>query len=308
MKRVLVTGAAGYLGSVLCGKLLEKGFSVIAADSRQDAETILSGHLHRRAFEFVSGDVTQKAVMEPLVQRTDVIIPLAALVGAPLCDREPARAQAVNFEAVRLLNSLRRPEQKVIFPMTNNGYQPGESPLADEETPWSEGSLYTRSKKQSEELLLASGNAVSLRLASLYGVSPSMRWDLLVHTFIQLAVVRKKIEIFEQEFRRSFLHVQDAAEAFCFFANPVHRSLAGIFNVAQESANISKKQLALRIQTLYPETAIHAAEHFSKDPDARDFFISTEKIRRAGFEPKRPLETGISEILESLLRENAVTA
>lgn len=308
MTHVLVTGAAGYLGSVLCGKLLEKGFTVIAVDNRPDAETILSGYLQRPAFKFVPGDATQKAFMEPLVQQADVMMPLAALVGAPLCDREPALAQAVNFEAIRLLNSLRRPDQKVIFPMTNNGYQPGESPLADEETPWIEGSLYTRSKKQSEEMLLATGNAVSLRLASLYGVSPAMRWDLLVHTFIQLAVVRKKIEIFEQEFRRSFLHVQDAAEAFCFFADTSRHFLTGIFNIAQESANISKKQLALKIQELYPEAQIHAAENFSKDPDARDFFISTKKIRRAGFEPKRTLETGISEILESLLRENLVTA
>lgn len=297
--RVLVTGGAGYIGSILCEHLIRDGFEVTVLDSLVFRQ---SPHLHLCASEnytFYRGDVRDERIVSELVKKADVIIPLAAVVGAPACDRDPWAARAINFEAVKLINSLRSPSQLVILPMTNSGYgtKSGEAHCT-EETPLEPISLYGQTKVDAEQEILNSPNALSLRLATVFGVSPRMRVDLLVNNFTYLAFTQKSLVIFEKSFRRNFVHVRDVADCMIHSIRNSAAMVGRPYNIGLDSANISKEQLAYKVKEFVPHTYIHFAE-IGSDPDKRDYIVSNQRLREAGFEASRSLDAGIAELLKA---------
>jgi nucleoside-diphosphate-sugar epimerase len=296
--KVLVTGAAGYVGSVLCEHLLDAGFEVAALDSLLYGQ---AGPLHlcaRDGFAFVRGDARDERVLRELVPQADVLVPLAALVGAPACARDPETARAVNLEAIRLLNRLRGREQLVVYPTTNSGYgtKSGEV-YCTEQTPLEPISLYGETKVQAEAELLAAGNAVSLRLATVFGTSPRMRLDLLVNHFVHAAVTDGYLVVFEKHFKRNFVHVRDVADCFVHAIRCAGRMAGRAFNVGLDDANLSKEELALAVQRHVPRFFVHFAE-IGSDPDKRNYVVSNQRLREAGFVARRSLDQGIRELIQ----------
>ncbi len=298
--RVLVTGGLGYLGSVLCEHLLETGHRVTALDNLMYGQG-QQGLFHlcaRPAFDFIKGDVRDEAVMKAAVRNADVIIHLAAIVGASACDRDPALATSVNLESVRLLNRLRSPAQLVIYPNTNSGYgaTTGQS-FCTEDSPLQPISLYGRTKVEAENHLLDSPNVVTLRLATVFGMSPRMRLDLLVNHFVYTAFTEGYIVIFEKDFKRNYVHIRDVAD--CVVHCMTHRAaMSGkAYNVGLDAANLSKEELALKVKKYVPHFYIHFAA-IGEDPDKRNYVVSSGRLREAGFEAKRSLDEGIRELLK----------
>jgi nucleoside-diphosphate-sugar epimerase len=296
--RVLVTGGAGYLGSVLCEHLLGAGHQVTVVDSLLYRQRTLLHLCANPALEFVRGDVRDESLMRRVVKDADVVIPLAALVGAPACDRDPLFATTVNLDAIKLLNRLRSPRQLVVYPTTNSGYgtQSGEV-YCTEETPLQPVSLYGRTKVEAEAELLGSPNTITLRLATVFGMSPRMRIALLVNHFVYVAVFDKYIAIFEKDFKRNYIHVRDVADCFLFSIQNAKAMIGRPFNAGLDAANLSKEQLALEIKKAVPDFYVHFAE-VGSDPDKRNYIVSNERLRQAGFEAKRSLQSGIAELVK----------
>ena len=297
--RVLVTGAAGYLGSVLCEHLLAVGHEVMALDNLMHGQRAPLAHLcYRSEFNFVLGDARDVQLMHRLLAVADAVIPLAALVGAPACDRDPWLSHSVNYEAIRILNLLRNPgcpDQLVIFPNTNSGYGAAGSKTCDEDSPLRPISQYGRDKVEAETLLLRRPNVIVLRLATVFGMSPRMRLDLLVNDFVHRAVTDRRIVVFEKDFRRNFVHVRDVADCFLFCLE--HPEMAGRpYNLGLDSANLTKGELALAISRKVPGCEVSFSSTTGHDPDRRDCFVSTARLRAAGFEARRTLEDGIDEL------------
>jgi nucleoside-diphosphate-sugar epimerase len=283
---------------VLCERLLEAGHQVTVIDSLTHGH---HGPFHLCAnpcFEFVRGDARDPELMRRFVANCDVLIPLAALVGAPICDRDPWAARTVNFDAIRLLNKLRSPRQLVIYPTTNSGYgtKSGET-YCTEDTPLEPISLYGRLKVDAEMELLSSPNVITLRLATVFGMSPRMRLDLLVNHFVYAAVTQGFLVIFEKDFKRNYIHIRDVADCFAFAIEHGTEMAGRAYNLGQDSANISKEELALTIQAFVPNFYVHFSE-IGNDPDKRNYIVSSERLRRTGFEPRRSLEDGIRELLK----------
>ena len=237
--------------------------------------------------------------MGRLVKGADVLIPLAAIVGAPACDRDPLLSRSVNLDAIGLLNRLRSKEQLVVYPTTNSGYGTQSGGLfCTEATPLEPISLYGRTKTQAEAVLLQSPNIVTLRLATVFGVSPRMRLDLLVNHFVYAAVTDGYIVIFEKDFKRNYIHIQDVADCFLHCIEN-SRAMAGRpYNAGLDAANLSKEELALKIKEFAPTFYIHFAE-LGSDPDKRNYIVSNQRLREAGFEARRSLEDGIGELLKA---------
>jgi nucleoside-diphosphate-sugar epimerase len=304
-ERILVTGGLGYLGSILCEHLLAEGYQVTAVDNLMYGYG-QQGLYHlcaNRALDFVRGDVRDEGVMKPLLREADVVIHLAAIVGAPACERDPVLAQSVNLEAVHLLNRLRSPGQLVIFPNTNSGYgtTSGDA-LCTEESPLRPISLYGRTKIEAENILLGKPNTITLRLATVFGMSPRMRLDLLVNHFVYAAVKEGYLVIFEKDFKRNFVHIRDVADCMrhCIKNS---RSMAGKpYNVGLDAANLSKEELALKIKEYVPNFYVHFAP-IGQDPDKRNYVVSNRRLREAGFEAKRSLDDGIRELLKGYAME-----
>jgi nucleoside-diphosphate-sugar epimerase len=296
-RRVLVTGGAGYIGSVLCQRLLDAGHRVTVLDNLiYNQQTLLHLAGHPR-FEFVLGDARNERPLRELVEQVDVLIPLAALVGAPACDRDPALARSVNLEAVRLLNRLRSPQQLVVYPTTNSGYGTKSSEVfCTEETPLEPISLYGRTKVDAEQELLQSPNAITLRLATVFGMSPRIRLDLLVNHFVYAAVSDGYLVIFEKEFKRNYVHIQDVADCFVHCIEHRERMVGRPYNVGLDDANLSKEELALTIKRHLPSFYIHFAA-IGSDPDKRNYVVSNQRLREAGFQAKRSLDDGIRELI-----------
>lgn len=299
---ILITGAAGYIGSVLIDYLFNSDIKIkkiIAVDNLMYKQTSLTQYSHLNEFEFHKLDVRNYDKMLPLVQEADVIIPLACIVGMPACKKYPELTVATNQEAVQWLTTVTRPEQKIIFPTTNSGYGIGQDGIhCTEETPLNPISLYGVTKTEAEKSLLANGNAVTLRLATVFGMSPRMRLDLLVNDFTYKAYKDKYIVLFESHFKRNFIHIRDIAYTFVFVMQNWDNMKGQTFNVGLSSANISKKELCQTIQKFIPEFYIAESE-INEDPDKRNYIVSNEKLESLGWMPKITLEDGIVELLKA---------
>jgi nucleoside-diphosphate-sugar epimerase len=295
---VLVTGGAGYLGSVLCERLLNAEYRVTTVDDMMYQQRSLFHLCADPHFDFVSGDARDKELMRRLVKEADVLIPLAAIVGAPACDRDPLLARSVNLEAVRLLNGLRSPQQMVIYPTTNSGYGTQSDDLfCTEDTPLEPISLYGQTKSQAEAELLETPNVITLRLATVFGTSPRMRLDLLVNHFVYAAVTDGYIVIFEKDFKRNYIHVRDVADCFVHCIENFKRMAGRPYNAGLDAANLSKEELALRIKEYVPNFYVHFGQ-VGSDPDKRNYIVSNRRLREAGFEARRSLDDGIRELLK----------
>jgi nucleoside-diphosphate-sugar epimerase len=298
--RVLVTGGAGYLGSTLVPMLLERDCAVTVVDNFLFGQDSLSAVCHSPNFTLVRGDVRDTALMRPLVQQADIIIPLAALVGAPACDRDPLAATSTNVGAiVEMLGALSR-EQRVILPVTNSGYGVGEAgKFCTEETPMRPVSLYGRDKVEVERILLERHqSAVSLRLATVFGVSPRMRLDLLVNDFTFRACTDRFLVLFESHFKRNFIHVRDVARAFLHVIDHFDTMQGEPYNVGLSDANLSKRELCDRIKAQVP-AFVYFESSIGTDPDKRDYIVSNEKLERTGYRPAFSLDDGIREIIKA---------
>jgi nucleoside-diphosphate-sugar epimerase len=296
-RRVLVTGGAGYIGSVLCQRLLEAGHRVTVLDNLFYNQQTLLHLAGNPRFEFVLGDARREQPLRDLVKQADVLIPLAALVGAPACDREPDYARSLNLGAVRLLNTLRSPEQLVVYPTTNSGYGTKSAEVfCTEETPLEPISLYGVTKVEAEQELLQSRNAITLRLATVFGMSPRIRLDLLVNHFVYTAVTDGYLVIFEKDFKRNYVHIQDVADCFVHCIEKPERMVGRPYNVGLDDANLSKEDLALAIKRHVPNFYIHFAP-IGSDPDKRNYVVSNQRLRDAGFQAKRSLDDGIRELI-----------
>jgi nucleoside-diphosphate-sugar epimerase len=308
MAKILVTGGAGYLGSVLVEHLLDAGHNVTVLDNLIYNQNSLTQFCHNPNFNFVFGDARDEAALKRLVPSTDFIIPLAAIVGAPASEKHAETTVSVNYESIVLLNRLRdHSRQKVIFPTTNSGYGTTTGEVyCTEESPLNPISLYGRTKVDAEKELLKTSNTITLRLATLFGFSSRMRTDLLVNDFVQRALKDKTLVLFEKDFKRNYLHVRDAARCFLHCIDNFDRMKNNAYNVGLPDANLSKEQLALLIKKFIPSLYIHYAE-IGSDPDKRNYVVSNDKILGTGFRFAYSLEDGIKELIKgySILRDNS---
>jgi nucleoside-diphosphate-sugar epimerase len=297
--RVLVTGGAGYLGSVLCQRLLASGHAVTALDTLAHGVPSLLHLCAEPRFEFVRGDARDEPILRRLLRDADAVVPLAAVVGAPACDRDPGLARSTNLEAVQLLLRLRSAAQLVVFPTTNSGYGTRSGDVhCTEDTPLEPISHYGRTKVQAEEAVLASPNAISLRLATVFGTSPRMRLDLLVNHFVHAAVTDGYLVVFEKDFRRNFIHIRDVAECFLHCLANAARMVGRAYNAGLDAANLSKGELALKVKEQVPGFHVVFSE-IGSDPDKRDYIVSNQRLREAGFEARASLEAGIAELVRA---------
>jgi nucleoside-diphosphate-sugar epimerase len=297
--RVLVTGGAGYLGSILVEHLLKAGHGVSVLDNLMYGQRSLFQHCANPQFEFTWGDARDEAVLKPLIGKADVLIPLAAIVGAPACDRNPWLATGVNRDAVILLEKLRSPRQLIVYPNTNSGYGASTGQLhCTEETPLEPISLYGRDKVEAEQALLARPNTIALRLATVFGSSPRMRIDLLVNHFVYAAMMDGYMVIFEKDFKRNYIHIRDVADCFMHCIKNADKMTGRCFNAGLDSANLSKAELALKIKEHLPKFFIHFSE-IGSDADKRNYIVSNARLAQAGFEAKRSLDDGITELIKA---------
>jgi nucleoside-diphosphate-sugar epimerase len=299
MLNVLVTGGAGYLGSILVPALLDRGFAVTVVDNFMYGQDSLSGVCYHPAFSLVRGDVRSMETMKPLFARADVIIPLAALVGAPLCDRDPIAATTTNKDAIVEMLAHLSGRQRVLLPITNSGYGVGEAgKFCTEETPIRPISLYGRDKVEVERILLdRHPDTISFRLATVFGMSPRMRLDLLVNDFTYRAYFDRFIVLFESHFKRNYIHVRDVARVFLHGIDNFDTMKGGLYNVGLSDANLSKRELCERIQSHLP-SFVFIESNIGKDPDKRDYIVSNEKIERTGYRPAFSLDEGIVELIK----------
>lgn len=298
MARILVTGGAGYIGSTLVPELLRLGHEVTVLDNFLYKQNSLAAVCHDSKFTVAHGDIRNEKVLLPLLKNAEIIIPLAALVGAPLCDRDPVAATTVNKEAIFTMLKHSSPEQKIIMPTTNSAYGKGESGnYCDEKSPLYPISLYAKDKVEVEKRLLERGNAISFRLATVFGMSPRMRIDLLVNDFVYRAVYDRFVILFEPHFKRNYIHVRDVCSAFIHAIDNYDTMKNEIFNVGLTEANMSKYELCQAIQKQLPEFTFLEAP-LGRDPDQRDYVVSNEKLEKTGWSPEVTLDAGIRELIK----------
>jgi len=306
-QKILVTGGAGYIGSTLVPILLNQGYTVTVLDSLVFNQASLLGCCPDRNFEFTQGDICDYDLVNGLLPKSDIVIPLAAIVGAPACKRNPTLTRLVNYDAHMNIVKNVSAAQKVLFPTTNSGYGIGEKDAyCTEESPLRPISEYGRTKVEVEKALLDKGNAVTFRLATVFGMSPRMRMDLLVNDFVYRAVKDRAIILFEEHFRRNYIHVRDVAKAFLFGIENYDEMRGAPYNVGLSSANLTKRQLAEKIKEYVPELYIHSAP-VGEDPDKRDYIVSNEKIESLGWMPDHTLDDGIQELIKGykIIRSNS---
>jgi nucleoside-diphosphate-sugar epimerase len=296
--RVLVTGGAGYVGSVLVPSLLAWGYQVTVLDTFAKAGTALADCCRHPGFTPVRGDARDEHLMRSLVAEADIILPLAALVGAPLCARDPYAAVSVNRDAILMLLRLLGRDQRLIFPTSNSGYGVGEKDrCCTEESPLRPISLYGRTKVEAEQAVLDSGQGITFRLATVFGMSPRMRLDLLVNDLTYRAVTDGVVVVFEGHFKRNYIHVRDVVKAFRHGIDNYERMNGQPYNVGLSDANLSKIELCAVIKQHVPSfTCVEAP--IGEDPDKRDYIVSNDKINATGFRPDWSLDDGIQELIK----------
>lgn len=294
--KVLITGGAGYLGSTLVGKLLSEGFKVDVVDNLLYKQLSLLQHIGNPKFKFIKGDVRN---LNSLVKLSDYdcIIPLAAIVGMPACDANKQLATEINYSQIANIVSNTTRSQQLIIPNTNSQY--GSSPdIITEDSPFKPLSHYAKTKCDAEECLLNSvRSGVALRLATVFGISPRMRLDLLVNDFVYRAVTDKFLVLFQSHFKRNYIHVKDIANAFLFMIQNYNLAVGKPFNVGLSDANLNKLELANKIKQYIPDVAI-LEEEFSEDADKRNYIVSNERIEKLGWKPEYTLDYGIQELIE----------
>jgi nucleoside-diphosphate-sugar epimerase len=295
---VLVTGGAGYIGSILVQALLSEGHHVTVLDNFMFGQAPLNHLCADPNFEVLRGDAREEAVLRPLLKHADYIIPLAALVGAPLSDLDKSATETTNRDAILTLIRLAGREQRILMPVTNSGYGVGEKgKFCTEETPLRPITLYGRTKVEAEKAILERGNAITFRLATVFGMSPRMRIDLLVNDFVYRAVNDRAVVLFEAHFKRNYIHVRDVARVFLHGMDNFDVMKNCPYNVGLSHANLSKAELCAKIQEHLPKFVFLEAQ-VGEDPDKRDYIVSNEKIEATGFRPRYSLDFGIRELIK----------
>ena len=297
MNKVLITGGAGYLGSVMSEVLLSKGYSVTVLDNLIYKQLSLTTFCYNKNFKFVYGDVRDSQLLSDLVETHDIIIPLAAIVGMPACKKDPELTVAVNYEQIKDIVAFMWPSQKLLVPNTNSQYGSSDSVIT-EDSPFNPLSLYAQTKCDAEKAVLDSGNGISLRLATVFGVSYRQRMDLLVNDFVYRAFIDEFLVLFESHFLRNYVHVRDVANAFLHLIENYQTCNNNAFNVGLTSANMSKLQLAQKIKEYVPNLVI-IEEQFKEDFDKRNYVVSNEKLESTGWNCNFSLDAGIQELLQA---------
>jgi len=296
--KILVTGGAGYIGSILVPHLLQRGYQVVVIDNFMYNQISLLDCCHNKNLTIIRGDARDRDLISGQLKEVDVIFPLACLTGAPLCSKDPIGAKNTNFDAVKMILDLRGKEQTLLFPTTNSGYGIGEAGICcTEETPLRPISLYGKLKVEIEKIILDSGNSITLRLATVFGISPRMRLDLLVNDFTYRAVNDRFLVLFEAHFKRNYLHVRDVARAFIHCLENFDEMKDKPYNVGLSDANLSKWELCEEIKKHVPDFYFVEAP-VGEDPDKRDYIVSNAKIEATGFKPLFSLHEGISELIK----------
>ena len=296
--RVLVTGGAGYIGSVLVPQLLEKGYQVTVFDNFMYGQSSLLDVCHHANLQIMNQDVRNVKLLQIEVNKHDIIIPLAAIVGAPACDKDISLSRAINQTQIENIAQWISNDQRTIYPVTNSGYGIGQNRVhCTEETPLNPISHYGITKVAGEKALLSKGNAITFRLATVFGTSPRMRMDLLVNDFVYRAYSDRFIVLFESHFKRNYIHIRDISSVF-FHAIDNYNSMKGeAYNVGLSNANLSKLELCKKIKCHIPEFHIFESE-IAKDPDKRDYIVSNDKIEKTGWKTKFSIDDGIGELIK----------
>ncbi len=295
---ILVTGGAGYLGSIMVPAMLAAGHKVTVLDNFMFKQSSLNHCCADANFQVIKGDCRDEALMRKLTASADIVIPLAALVGAPMCKADPVGAETTNLNAQLMLLKLLSPSQRVLMPITNSGYGVGESgKFCTEESPLRPLSLYGIHKVEVEKALLDRGNAISFRLATVFGMAPRMRIDLLVNDFVYRAVYDRFVVLFESHFKRNYIHVRDVTRAFLHGIDNFDTMKNEPYNVGLSDANLSKFELCERIKGHLPDFVFLEAP-VGEDPDKRDYIVSNEKIEKTGFTQTHGLDFGIAELIK----------
>ena len=305
-EKILITGGAGYIGSTLTRILLDQGYTITVLDSLLFNQSSLLDCCYEARFDFVQGDICDYDLIRKLIAESDIVIPLAAIVGAPACKRNPSLTRLVNYDAhLNIVKNLSQ-DQKILFPTTNSGYGIGEKDkYCTEETPLRPISEYGRTKVEVEKAFLDKGNAITFRLATVFGMSPRMRMDLLVNDFVYRSLKDRCLVLFEEHFRRNYILIRDVAKAFLFGIENYEKMKGEPYNIGLSSANLPRRQLAEKIKEYVPGLYIHSAE-IGEDPDKRDYIVSNDKIESIGWRPEFSLELGIQELIKgyNIIRPN----
>jgi nucleoside-diphosphate-sugar epimerase len=296
--KILVTGGAGYLGSVLVPHLLENNYKVTVLDNLYYRQNSLFHLCYNKNFEFILGDARDAQLISRIISKFDVIIPLAALVGATACDKDPNLATELNLNAVKSILKYRSKSQMIILPNTNSGYGIGETnDFCTEDSALNPISLYGKTKVEVEKAVLDAGDTITLRLATVFGISPRMRLDLLVNDFVYQAINNRVLVLFEEHFKRNYIHIRDIAYTFKYCIDNFEKLKDEPYNVGLSAANLSKRELAEKIKEHIPELTIISSE-IGKDPDKRDYIVSNEKLEKKGWLPRYTLDDGIEELIK----------